>query len=526
MRTALFLLCTIAVLAPGCSGRKPIVQDIIPESCPPVLKQVTRYFPQSVERDLDILLVFSTSAPATEQAALAGQLPRLIEGLRTPGLGGIGCSYNNPGACFIPDVHIGVITADLGVGDYDVPGCTPGGDGAKLASKPRLPGCTPPSDPFISYVDEQTNIPAGAGDPVERVKEALSCIAPLGAQGCRFQQPLEAARRALEAPPPGFLREGAFLAIVIVTSEDDCSAARPELFDPSSQTLADPLGPLTSYRCFERGVSCDRNDRAPGPRKECKPAGDHLRPVEEYAAAFKKLKKSGRLMVYSLAGPLEPIEVTLEGGVLALRPTCTGEGRSARPALRLAALAEGLAWQGRYNESSNWWPGGSAVDLCSADLAPLMSLGDAIIAHVDQSSCLPAPPLTERCGVVCAAGDQLGRDAHGQAVTCSASCLDRVDCSVVEITNMDRDDQTTAVLPRCPKEKFDQPSDPDCGSACPCWRLVELRECRPLDHGSPYAFEILRRNGRPPRSAVAVLHCSVSDSPWGSAAFLAREQCL
>ena len=94
----------------------------------------------------------------------------------------------------------------------------------------------------------------------------------------------------------------------------------------------------------------------------------------------------------------------------------------------------------------------------------------------------------------------------------------------MEVTGQGTDNETAVTLPRCAKEKFEQPSDLDCGGTCPCWRLVEQAECKPLEHGSPYAFEILRRRHAP--SAVAVLRCSVSDSPWGSAAFGAREQCL
>ena len=51
MRLAVFLLSLIAVCALRCSGRKPIAEGI-PESCLPVMKQTTRYYPQNMEHQL------------------------------------------------------------------------------------------------------------------------------------------------------------------------------------------------------------------------------------------------------------------------------------------------------------------------------------------------------------------------------------------------------------------------------------------------------------------------------------------
>ena len=56
-----------------------------------------------------------------------------------------------------------------------------------------------------------------------KLEDALSCISHVGDAGCGFESPLEAIKRALDGRHPenaGFLRPGAFLAVVILTDED------------------------------------------------------------------------------------------------------------------------------------------------------------------------------------------------------------------------------------------------------------------------------------------------------------------
>jgi len=172
------------------------------------------YYPQSIEAEIDILLVLDTSpAMQAHAGALARSLPRMVEALRTQRLKNL-----------IPNVRIGVISADLGAGGYSAYGCKQGGDGARLQHNPLVAGCNPPVQPWITYTNGVTNIQYGSADPIERVKQALSCIGPLGASGCRFIQPLEAARRALDPKlnlNPGFIRKDAFLLVLFVSAGDD-----------------------------------------------------------------------------------------------------------------------------------------------------------------------------------------------------------------------------------------------------------------------------------------------------------------
>jgi hypothetical protein len=468
---------------------------------PSAIREQPDYFPLAPEKDVDLLFVIDNSnSMERNQANLARNFPKLIDGLRTSKLGGA-----------IPNVHIGVVSSDLGAGNYSLPSCeVVNGDGGRLQNRPRRPGCVPPRDPWISYVDGQTNVPSATKDPVEQVKEAFQCIAELGVGGCGFEHQLEAARRALDpATNPGFVRRDALLAIVIITDEDDCSAARPELFDPAQQGLNDPLGPLTSFRCTELGVECDQKGRQPGPRTNCRPAYDWLRKVQTYVDDFKALKP-GRTMLFVIAGPTEPFAIGQEGPNPILKASCQSADGGAAPAVRLKAVADGLGKDGHFN------PAG--VSICSSDFGPAMqAIGDKIVSKI--ASCLSAPPLTTTSTVACAAGDQLSPVA-----TCEKTCLDEADCVVEEVA--DTSTGSGEVVAKCPTALFD-PQVHDCGASCPCWRVVPRPDdCPPAKMGSPYRFEILRQGAtEPPKGSIAQVRCAASPAPWGSEAFAALPRC-
>ena len=82
----------------------------------------------------------------------------------------------------------------------------------------------------------------------------------LGASGCGFEHQLAAIDRALGsdglgAPPSqnsGFLRPEAYLGIVMLTNEDDCSAPDNTTIyslNGYQQNIANPDGPIANYRC-------------------------------------------------------------------------------------------------------------------------------------------------------------------------------------------------------------------------------------------------------------------------------------
>jgi len=94
----------------------------------------------------------------------------------------------------------------------------------------------------------------------------FKCIAALGETGCGFESQFAALLRALgadgraaPAENQGFLRPDAYLAIIMLTNEDDCSASPGvPLFDTASSTnVASQLGPPANFRCNEFGHNCD-----------------------------------------------------------------------------------------------------------------------------------------------------------------------------------------------------------------------------------------------------------------------------
>ena len=165
-----------------------------------------------------------------------------------------------------PDLHVGVVSSDMGVGDDSIAGCNgQGGDRGRLQFAPRG-ACTQtnlePDAHFIALRTEAdgsrtTNYPGGTP------AQTFGCIAPLGELGCGFEQPFASVKHALDpalAPPEnlGFLRRDAFLAVIMVSNEDDCIASPGvPLYDTTSNlTIGSTLGPATNFRCNEFGHLC------------------------------------------------------------------------------------------------------------------------------------------------------------------------------------------------------------------------------------------------------------------------------
>jgi hypothetical protein len=218
--------------------------------------------------NVDILLMIDNSSDMNEkQKKLYDQLPLFIQSLQ-----------NVPSP---PSLHIGVVSSDMGApGDSTASiGCTAAGDQGEFQSAPRSNAkLTPPttctnttlatplgaadsSHTFITDADMMPNYT----DP--NITDVLQCIALLGDSGCGFEHQLASIDRALGAdglgPAPstnaGFLRPNAYLVIIILTDEDDCSApANTELYslNGGQQNISNPLGPISNYRCNQFGHLC------------------------------------------------------------------------------------------------------------------------------------------------------------------------------------------------------------------------------------------------------------------------------
>jgi hypothetical protein len=190
-----------------------------------------------------------------------------------------------------------------------------------------------------------SNIVGGkGGDPAE---EALACIGPQGIDGCGMEAPLETMLQALDPNKPWnngmngakpFLRDGAVLAIVLMTDEAECSVKDYSYFDPMAKN--DPVknqywedivgmpgvkGEPTSATCFNAGVSCVDADNN-GIYESCwSEEKGVLQPLTRYIGYLRDqlVKKQGKevimlgilgvpeVTVHNTLPPYEP----LDGGV-------------------------------------------------------------------------------------------------------------------------------------------------------------------------------------------------------------------
>jgi hypothetical protein len=312
------LIAPIIVLAGACAVDPPR---------PTPGPRETVDFPIEGRPPIDVLLVIDNS-PGMEVILdeLSGQVHRLIASLASGGE--------------LPDLHVGVVTSDLGVLDEfaGVGNCGRFGDEGHLIEGPPFGAC-----PFEGrYVRDAPGRSGRIVNYTGTLDGIVRCmIDDVPRRGCGFEQPLEAMRIALLGLPvnAGFLRDEADLVILIVANEDDCSAVDKTLY------VADELlvGPST-FRCFEHGVVCEPDvARIPGIKHGCRSREDslYLHPVERFVDSVRDLKSDPRRVVVGLiAGPESPVEVTYYGDDPDLVSICseevaTGELRWADPAVRL-----------------------------------------------------------------------------------------------------------------------------------------------------------------------------------------------
>ena len=224
-----------------------------------------------------------------------------------------------------------------------IPGCTAGGDGGNLRSQPEGMCTDTTLDPSATLHLRDREHPQLHGDgrrDRSRARRRCSSASPSSATAAvGFGQPLAALDRALGAdgePPPaanvGFLRPDAYLLIVFISNQDDCSApAGTSLFSlerSGAERSRRSAGPLTHYRCNHAGHLCvdsttetgsrRRSIRRPTPPPSTESrrsrsraarrttASGALTPVSKFIADIKSLKprsRPPRSLVAGLVGP-------------------------------------------------------------------------------------------------------------------------------------------------------------------------------------------------------------------------------
>jgi hypothetical protein len=363
-------------------------------------------FAQSPYAKADILfMVDDSSSMAPLQAKLAAGFSDFMTALE-----------HLPGGT--PDLHIGVISSSMGAGrNPSIDHCPQGGDQGVLHNQPVGATCTGVqlADRFIAVHTDAasgqlvTNYGAGP------LADAFGCIAALGDGGCGFEHQLESVLRALgadgtPAPPEnlGFLRPDAFLAVILVTNEDDCSAPPDsDLFDSSSAIVSDPLGPLQSYRCNEFGHLCAIDGKLQHPPRNmatgdlfgCRSAEDgRLLRVKDVTTALKAVKSDpARLFVAAITGPATPYRVALGPAQVKGDPSmwpfimhsCVAKDDSfADPAVRLAQLV------GAFDVH------GLVASICDDTMGPVLQTISTRFSRPMDAACVPPPAPGGGCTVV------------------------------------------------------------------------------------------------------------------------------
>jgi len=445
-QTSLFACVGLAALLAGCPDRT--VSKVIPDQGRVEYKDI----PVTVNRNIDILFVIDDSGSmADKQNNLATNFPNFISVLNTIEGG-------------LPDVHIGVVSSDMGtkgvdgapgpgVGTVGQGGCANTGDDGKLqTSGAAVTGA------FISDIKQTdgTRLKNYTGS----LETVFSQMARLGASGCGFEQHLWSMQRTLQntTANPGFLRPDAFLAVIFIADEDDCSMQNASLLAAGD---SGPLGPLTSFRCTRFGVTCavggtttDQMNTI-GVKDQCAPADNsqYLAKVSAFVTYMKTLKTDpSKVIVAGIMGTTEPfaIEQRQINGMnqIALAHSCTYQSPTgaqvADPPIRIKFFLD------QFPNRSTF------TTICQPDL----SQGLQQIAQL----------LKTALGNPCIEG----------------KLADPIDCSVSDVTNYLKPNQAEKVLPQCDAS----------ASVKPCWRIV--KDATKCPTGDNFILEVVRSEAPPP----------------------------
>jgi len=371
-------------------------------------------FQQSLNREIDILfMVDNSSSMAPLQAKLLDQFPVFMNVLKmTPAGTGMGTA--------LPDVHVAVISSDTGPGKFDLPAyhCAFAGDRGQFQSMPRGT-CTgsPFTDPNQHYLSASMNqaVKNYNGD----ITDAFTCIAALGDQGCGFEGQLKSVRWALDPNNPpagneGFLRPEAFLAVILITNEDDCSVPDDsDLVDPQQTTMASPLGPLWSWRCNEFGHLCQDQagnlvPPARGPANMLQGCisndtdSGKLTKLSDEISFLKSLKPDpNQIFVAAITGPATPysVEMIMQGNDTEQHPNVVHScmqtnGEYADPSVRIQQWVQAFGSHGLLET------------ICAATFAPaLMQIGQEL-SKLLGPQCITANLADNGNGPNCSVVDQ------------------------------------------------------------------------------------------------------------------------
>jgi len=386
---------------------------------PCTINGVVQNVPVNPQRALDLLIIIDDSpSMLEEQDKLAEQVPRLVDLLLTGGEADPDAVGTFPA---IENLHVGIITPDLGHSTMPAHSFTAGsgasfdfnptnlcmtnnGNGKAgfmqvegLSGTPRAPcmAVTPPEGTLY------LNFPEPGFDKDDLISD-VTCVTGQ-ADGCGFEQQLESILASDQDRNPansGFNRDGALLAVILITDEDDCSTTDPRVFDVEPRTSNPFQGPFTTMGELQFNLRCSEHK-------------DALQQIQRYVDGVASLKDDPSQVVFAAITGIpedsaldrenfnsdeERYAAILSEGAMQevpnpadddaqgqqLTPACTATDGSgdAFPARRIVETMEGLA-------GGNTGVGTVVESICAADYAPaLNAIVDRIAAALRQL-CLP-----------------------------------------------------------------------------------------------------------------------------------------
>jgi hypothetical protein len=304
-------------------------------------------------------------------------------------------------------------------------------------------------------------------------------MARLGTQGCGLEHQLQSIRVALAngvapAGNAGFLRDSAYLAVILITDEDDCSA-------PPDSTMFEnvPAGININYLCYPPAAQCQMMAlplvpfMIPVGQCVVRPDGaGKLIPIADFVGFFQSLKPPGHVIVSAIAGWPQPGELgsyqadTSGGDGLNVTWTACNANGGGTASLRVKAFVDAFGDNGTFSS------------ICADDFSPAMAKIGQLINQKLENQCFDQPlvdtdPKTPGLQPDCAVTETVGSGQPQPLPSCATGrspCWTFVPpgdpqntCAVGYKINIQRTAPAapgTQAVVRC--QTCDSPDDPRC----------------------------------------------------------------
>jgi hypothetical protein len=465
-----------------------------------------------VSTDIDILFVIdNSSSTADKQALFQTNFTNFVAALDAFPSGR-------------PNLHMGVVTSTVDDGAAAgalTPICGQGADG----QNGLLQTGTAVTGRYISDIATAS----GSGAPRQTnytgtLETAFASIASVGAMGCGFEAQLEGMKRALDGTTQtmntGFIRAPAYLAVIILTDEDDASikdgSAGQAVFSVDPEKSDFPLQPEFAYNCDQQITAGSGSAFY----TNCSARTDsYLQDPAYYSSFLASVKDPARTVVAIIAAPPPPpfqtndnppqaANVTYGAGANtigigsltfpaenvtqdpALLPSCNttlSDGVAfGRPAIRLNTFLSAYGTRGKF------------YNICQSDYSnALTDIGNTLFNAI--SPCLEGSL------------DTRDSDPNNPGV--------QLQCTVNDVQNIGGSDQTQTLMPACKMinspntattPACNTPPCPDPSQTLPCWWSdMNTMNCPAPDTGYEVNFY---RSSPAPAGTTEDVQCAVGSA--------------